>query len=182
MWRHSRDMDLPTTQMDEKEHVIRHQPTQGPDLGGEEVGRHEDVHVCADKRLPRRSGLPFWSWRNAMALEDVAHRLSTDRQAQVGQGADDPVIAPGAILLGYANNQRFELLVDFGTAWRLPLLGAVKLVGDQFAVPGEDRVGFDDLGHFLQGLLAQLVADLSQGLALAITQPYPSLDLIAEHP
>jgi hypothetical protein len=27
--------------------------------------------------------------------------LSTDRQAQVGEGADDPVIAPRAILLGH---------------------------------------------------------------------------------
>jgi hypothetical protein len=81
-----------------------------------------------------------------MALEDVAHRLSTDCQPQVGQGADDPVIAPGAILPSYADNQRFELLVDGGTAWRRPLLGAIKLLGDQFAVPAEDRSGLDDGG------------------------------------
>ena len=31
-------MDLPTVQMDEKQDVIRHEPTQRPDLGGEEVG------------------------------------------------------------------------------------------------------------------------------------------------
>ena len=83
-----------------------------------------------------------------MAFQDVAYRLRTDCQAQVGQSADDAVIAPGAILPGHADNQRFELLVDFGTAWRLPRLGAVKLLGDQFAVPGQDGVGFDDCCHF----------------------------------
>ena len=60
-----------------------------------------------------------------MPLEDVAHGLVTDGVAQVGEGPNDPVIAPGAILPGHAGNQRFELLVDFGTAWRLLLLGAI---------------------------------------------------------
>jgi hypothetical protein len=36
-----------------------------------------------------------------MALEDIAHRLITDPQAEVGQGSGDPVIAPGAIFPGY---------------------------------------------------------------------------------
>src|SRR5881296_2182315 len=86
-----------------------------------------------------------------LPFEDVAHGLRTDCQAQVGQGADDPVIAPGAILLGDADNQRFELLGDCGTAWRLPLLGAIELLCDQCAVPAKNRLGFDDLGHSLEG-------------------------------
>ncbi len=57
---------------------------------------------------------------------------------------------------------------------------AIKLLGDQFAVPAEDGVRFDDRGDVCQGFLAQLVADLRQGLALAITQPYTALELIAE--
>ena len=51
----------------------------------------------------------------------------------------------------------------------------------KFAVPSKDGVGCDDLGHFLQGLLAELLANLSQCLALAITQLDASLDVIAEH-
>lgn len=35
----------------------RHQPSQCPDLSGEEVGRHEDVHVQADKLFPWNRGL-----------------------------------------------------------------------------------------------------------------------------
>ena len=115
-----------------------------------------------------------------MALEDVAHRLVTDGVAQVGQGADDPVIAPGAILLGHAHDQGLQLLVDRGATRSLALLGAVKLLGHELAVPAENRVGLDDRGHFLQGLLAQLLADLGQGLALAITQPHTPCDLVAQ--
>jgi hypothetical protein len=31
---------------------------------------------------------------------------------EVGQGADDPVVAPGAILLCHTDDQRLQLLVD----------------------------------------------------------------------
>src|SRR5262252_10664060 len=99
MWGHSSHLHFPAAQMEEKQDIIRHEPAQRPDLSGEEVGRHEDVHVCPDELLPGGGGLALWRWRDAMALEDVAHRLVTDRQAKVGQSTDDPVIAPGAILL-----------------------------------------------------------------------------------
>jgi hypothetical protein len=73
--------------VDEEQHVVRHQPSQRPDLGGEEVGRHEDVHVRADELCPRGRSLALWRWGEAVALEDVAHRLVTDSVAKVGQGA-----------------------------------------------------------------------------------------------
>ena len=40
MRRHAGNMDLAAPQMEEKEDVVRSQPTQGPDLGREEVGGH----------------------------------------------------------------------------------------------------------------------------------------------
>ena len=95
-----------------------------------------------------------------MAPQDIADSLITDRQAEVGQGADDPVIAPGAILLRHTHDQGLQLRVDPGAARSLTLLGAIKLLGDQFAVPGEDSVRFDDRGDFRQRFLAQLLADL----------------------
>jgi hypothetical protein len=47
-------------------------------------------------------------------------------------------------------------------------------------VPAENRVGFDDIGDFLQGLLPQLLADLGEGFALAIAQPHTPLDLVTQ--
>ena len=64
-----------------------------------------------------------------MALEDVAHGLVTDGVAEVGQGADDAVVAPGAIFLGHAYHQRLELLVDRGAPWGRALLGTVDTSG-----------------------------------------------------
>jgi hypothetical protein len=74
------------------------------------------------------------------------------------------------MLLGYADNERFERLADLRTTWGLPLLGAVQLLGDQCAVPGTNRVGFDRGGDFRSRLLPQLFPDLGQGLGLGIAE------------
>src|SRR5882724_2968685 len=135
MRRDACDMDLPTLQVDEKQHVVRYEPTQRPDLGREKVRRDQHVQMRTDELLPRRGRLTFWSWWDAVALENVTYGLITHGVSQVGQGTHDAIIAPRAIVPGHTDNQGFQLRVDFGTAGRLPLLGAVTLLGDQFAVP-----------------------------------------------
>ena len=117
-----------------------------------------------------------------MAFQDVAHRLVTDRIVQVGQGSDDPVVAPGAILPRHAHDQRLQRRVDRGAPWGLALLRAIKFLRHKFAVPAENRVGFDDVGDFLQYLLAQLMTDFRQSVALTITELHTPLDLVAEYP
>ena len=67
MRRDARHMDLPTAQMQEKQDVIRHEPTQRPDLGGEEVGRDEDVEMRVDKLLSCRGGLSLGGGWEAMS-------------------------------------------------------------------------------------------------------------------
>src|SRR5437016_4359787 len=104
-------------------------------IGSEAVGGHQHIRVRADKLLPGRRGLTLWSWRTTMALEDVTHRLVTEGILEVGQGADDPVVAPGAILLCHTDDQRLQLLVDPGTPWGLALLRTVKLLGYELTVP-----------------------------------------------
>src|SRR5215510_5643505 len=114
--------------------------------------------MCADELLPRCGGLALGRRGDLMALEDVAHRLVADREAQVGQGTDNPVITPGAILLGHTYDQGLQLWINPGASRRLTLLRAVKLLGHELSVTAKHRVGFDDRRHSLQGLLAQLVA------------------------
>src|SRR5438874_12474407 len=72
MGRHTGYMDFSAAQMEEQQNVIRDQPAQGPDLGREEVGRHQHVHMRADKLLPRGGRLALWSWRDAMTFKNVA--------------------------------------------------------------------------------------------------------------
>jgi len=42
--------------------------------------------------------------------------------------------------------------------------GAVKLLGHELTMPAKYRVGLDDGGHFLQGLLPQLLAMSARAL------------------
>src|SRR5438445_2046096 len=134
----------------------------------------------ADELLPCRGRLALWRRWEAMALEDVAHGLVTDRVPEVGEGADDPVVAPGAILLRHADDQRLQLLVNGGSPWALPVCGAIKLLGHELTVPAKNRVGLDDLGHLPQGLLAKFLADFGQRFTFPVTQPDAPLDLVAE--
>jgi hypothetical protein len=179
MRRDSRNMHFPGAEPKKEQDVIGDEPSERPDLGREEVGGHQHLQVRADKLLPGGRRLPLWSRRDAMALEDVAHRLVADRQAQVGQGADNPVIAPGAMLLGHTHDQGLQLWINPGASRRLALRRAVKLLGHKRVVPAEHRVGLDQRGHVLQGLLPQFLTDLGQGLALASAESYASLDVAA---
>jgi hypothetical protein len=117
-----------------------------------------------------------------MAFQDVAHGLVTDGVPAVGQGSDEPVEAPGAILLGHVDNQGFQLLVYDRAPRGLALLGAITLLGDERAMLGEDRVGLDDARHLLQGFPPQLLANLSQRLPIPIAQLDATFDLLAQYP
>ena len=76
---HCSDMHFPGAEPDKEQDIIRHKPTQRPDLSGEEVGGDQYIHMRTNKLLPRGGRLAFWRRRNTMALEDIAHRLITDR-------------------------------------------------------------------------------------------------------
>jgi len=157
-----------------------HQRTLRPHGIGEKVRGHQHVHVDMDELSPGHALLTFWGGRQTMALENIAHRLVTDRQAQVGQGADDPVIAPGAILSGHPNYESLDLLVNAGTSNRRTGLYVATLLGGKLAVPGQDGVGLDKRRDLFQGLLAELLAKLSEGLTIAIAQLHATSDLLAE--
>src|SRR5262245_23472846 len=95
-----------------------HQRTLRPNGTGEKVRGHQHVHVDMDELSPGHDLLTFWGGWQTMALENIAHRLVTDRQAQIGEGADDPVIAPGAILSGHPHYESLDLLVNARTSNR----------------------------------------------------------------
>jgi len=94
-----------------------------------------------------------------MAFQDVAHGLVTDDISEIGQGADDAIIPPGTILLRHAHHQILYGLVNRGASRSLALWGAVELLGHELTIPAKNRIGLDDRGHVLQGLLPQLVAN-----------------------
>jgi hypothetical protein len=64
--------------MDEKQHVVGHQPAQREHLRGEEVGPDQQRQVDPDECRPGCRALAFWCRRQAMTLQDVADRLIAD--------------------------------------------------------------------------------------------------------
>src|SRR5438128_2199044 len=92
------------------------------------AGSAKHVQMCAHELLPRGAGLALWSRYDAMPLEDVAHALVTDGVPEGGQGADEPVVAPGAILPCHAHHQRLQLLGNGGTPCGLALLRTIILL------------------------------------------------------
>ena len=69
---------------------------------------------------------------------------------------------------------------SWGDRESLALLRAVKFLGDQLPVPGQNGVQRDTAGHLLQRLLAQFFPDLGEGFPLTITQAYAAFDLRAQ--
>ena len=47
-------------------------------------------------------------------------------------------------------------------------------------MPGEDGVGLDKTGHFLQCLFPELHTDFGEGFPLTVTQPDAAFDLAAQ--
>jgi hypothetical protein len=70
---------------------------------------------------------------------------------------------------------------NHGATGSLTLLRAVILLGHELPVPGENGVRCDDRRHVLPGLLAELLANLSERFALAITQPYALFALVSQY-
>jgi len=79
------------------------------------------------------------------------------------------VIAPRTILSGHPHHQIFDLLVNARTANRLGLLEDITRRGGEFAVPGQYSVRLGHCGNLLKRLLAQLPANLGEGMAIAVS-------------
>ena len=181
MRRQSSDMDFPACQVNKEQHVVRHQPSSRPHLGREKVRRHQPLHVRADELVPGGGLLALWSRWDAMTLQDVADRLVADRVVQMLQSPNNVIVALGAVSPGQAQHQGLQIFINFGTSKSLPLLRTVELLGDEFAVTGENGIGRKGRGDLLQCLLAQLLANLCQRLALTIPQPHTTGDPLAEN-
>jgi hypothetical protein len=116
-----------------------------------EAGRHQHIPVASDELPPRHRLLALRSGWDALALEDIAHGLITDRIAEMFQGPLNAVIAPRAILSGHADYQVFNLSVNAGTPHRLTWFRDIHLPVSELATPGNNGVGLGNRGDLSQG-------------------------------
>jgi hypothetical protein len=80
--------------VDEKKEVRNRQSKPRPYFMLKKVGGEQHVQVETDKFSPSHSLFALWGRGNAVAFEDVPHRLVTDCIAQMVQCALDAGIAP----------------------------------------------------------------------------------------
>ena len=100
--------------------------------------------------------------------------------ADIGESAGNAIIAPAFVLLGNADDQRFQFRTDPGTSRIGTVFRAVELAGDQAAIPGEDGFGFGNKSHFRQPLPAEPLADFAERRPLGVGQPQSTGEVGAE--
>ena len=89
-----------------------------------------------------------------MASKNNAYRLIRDTVPEVGQRADDPIVAPAGILSGHRDDQPDDLLLDRRPARVATVFRAVELLGDQSAIPRQYGIGFGYTRNLAQSFAA----------------------------
>jgi hypothetical protein len=90
--------------------------------------------------------------------------------AQVGQGSLDSPVAPGPILGGHAHHQLPDLVAQ--AAWPTSL-AAIILLGEQPAMPGQQRCRSHHGAQLLKRPPAQLLGPHGQASALVVIKMQP---------
>lgn len=178
---HAYRLGLVTAAVDKAQQERHGQSKPAPHLAVEEAGRPQHRHVAADEFPPDHGLLALRSREDAMTLEDIPHRLVTNRVAQVLQGALNAIIAPRAVFAGHAQHQRFNFLIHTGTANRLRRFRNRHGLAGELTVPGENRVRLGHGGNLGQGFLAQLGADFSEFFAFTVGELHPTVDLVTQN-
>src|ERR1039457_678606 len=75
--------------------------------------------------------------------------------------------SPGPILLGHANNQPLNCLVDPRPAWA-SMLRAIELARDDPSIPGQNGIRQGRIRHFAECLAAQSTANLAKLRSLRV--------------
>jgi hypothetical protein len=97
--------------------------------------------------------------------------------AQIGQSSGDPVIAPGLVLLGHANDQGLDVFDDWWLAWASTPMRPIEFASDKPSVPPQDGVRQGGSSHFTESLAPQSLADLGKRRSLAVRERQAPLQL-----
>jgi len=112
-----------------------------------------------------------------MSSQDIADRLRGNLIPQIGQGADNPVIAPVPVLAGHAHDQLLELALDPRSAQTSTPLRAIEFAGDKLAVPGQDGVRLRHSCDLGKEFAAQAMTDLAKRDSLGVRELQPPFQL-----
>src|ERR1035437_2357658 len=137
--------------------------------------------VSPNECRPSHRALALWRGRHPLASQNIPDRLIRNLVPQIGQTAHNPVITPGEILRGHANNQPLNCLVDPRPAWA-SMLRAIELARDEPSIPGQNGIRQGRLRHFAEWLAAQSTANLAKLRSLRVRKLQPPLQLAPQNP
>jgi hypothetical protein len=86
-------------------------------VGGEEVQRQDPLRLGPQELRPAKA-VPAGRWIDSGALEDLPDRRRRDRNAQSGELAVDPPVAPGLVVPRQPQYQRPDVAVHRGRPQR----------------------------------------------------------------
>jgi hypothetical protein len=155
-------------QMDKKQHVIGYESSQREDLDRKEVGAGHHRKVSANEFCPRGRSLALRRRRHAMTTQNIADRLIRNLVAQIRQSSSDPVVAPGPVLLGHANDQILDVFDDWRPARASTRMRSIEFSSDKPSVPPQDGVRQGSSSHLSKSLAAQSLADFAKRRSLTV--------------
>jgi len=168
MLRHAAQHYPSSLELEEEQDVVCRQASPREHLHGKEVGSCEYGHVRPNELFPPRILAAFRCRPHPVPAENVADGLIRHVVSDVGQGSRDPVVAPGRVLAGEADDQLFGLTGDPRPTGLWSALGPIELRGNQSAVPAQDGIGFSRALDLGQRFASHSLADLGQSGALRI--------------
>lgn len=93
--------------------------------------------------------------------------MVADAVTKIDNGSGDSIITPRRILAGQTDDEVFQVGFGGRPAVSLPKPRAIELLGDQSAVPFEDRLGFGD-GDRVRHQFAEGDGSLGECVALVV--------------
>ena len=100
-------------EVNEEQHVVGDQSSKRENLDREELGCREEGEVGPNKFRPGGRTFALRRGRYTVAAQHIADRLIRDMISQIGERPDNPIIAPGPVLLRHPNNQFLDFFVDW---------------------------------------------------------------------
>src|SRR5262249_1192292 len=142
----------------------------GQDLDGEEVGRRQAVPMSGEERLPGRLRAALGCGLDAVVPEDSLDRVAGDFVAEAVQPAADSRVAPRRVLRRHRGHERGDVGRGAGATGGSRLRAGV-LLGDEAAVPTEDRVRGDYACDVREATATEGLSLDSQAAPLVVSEP-----------
>jgi hypothetical protein len=119
--------------------------------------------ICAPIEILPGCNLDAFGRRSdAVSFENVSDCLIRNVVTEVDQRPGNPIIASTGILLGHADDERFDRSLYTRTSWISTMLRAVELAGNQTMILGQNGIWLGNTGHLRQMCSAQGLGDLGK--------------------